>query len=142
MIISHVAKFKKYHKQRIRIRSVACKLREPIFGTFAIRAKEAGRLAEWHFETVQKTFRRSLRKMGHIWFLGNPTIPVSAKPTNIRMGKGKGAVAFWSQMVPTGAVMAEVGGQNRDFLARAIKGASKKIPNKISVSWARVKLHK
>lgn len=134
MIISHVAKFKKYHKQKIRMRSTACKLREPIFGTFAIRAKEASRLTEWHFETVQKTLRRSLKKIGYIWFLGNPTIPISAKPTNIRMGKGKGAVSFWSQMVPTGSTMFEVGGQNRDFVARAVKGVSKKIPNKVGLT--------
>lgn len=94
MVISHVSKFKKQHKQKIRIRSQACKLREPTFGTFAIRTKEASRFTEWQFETVQKTLRRGLKKNGFIWFVGTPNVPISAKPTNIRMGKGKGAVSF------------------------------------------------
>jgi ribosomal protein L16/L10AE len=66
MAVSHVSKFKKYHKQMIRVRSQAQTLREPTFGTFALRTKEASRFTEWHLEAVQKGLRRSLKKNGYI----------------------------------------------------------------------------
>lgn len=58
------------------------------------------------------------------------------------MGKGKGAVSFWSQMAPTGASLFEGAGATRDILARAVNGIKKKLPCQASMVWVAVKLHR
>lgn len=121
MLISHSSKFKKSHKQKIRLRSRSARRQEPAFGTFAIRAKESIRFAEWHYETVQKVFKRQFKKTGLLWFKGNPNIPISSKPVNIRMGKGKGATQFWSHMAPTGVILAEGFAPNTSAIVRVVK---------------------
>jgi ribosomal protein L16/L10AE len=58
------------------------------------------------------------------------------------MGKGKGAVSFWSQMAPTGASLFEGTGPSRDILARAVNGVKKKIPCRAGMFWVKTKFHK
>lgn len=142
MVVNHIAKFKKYHKQKIRLKSTTRTFPEPRFGTFALRAKESTRFAEHHYETVQRLFKRHSKKIGCLWFPGNPNRPISAKPTNIRMGKGKGATAFWVHMVPTGAMIAEGTGLNYDSLAKISQIIQKKLPNQVGYSWVRTRFHK
>lgn len=94
MNASHISKYKKYHKQKIRLKSTVRSIREPVFGSFSIRSIESTRFSENHYGALLRVFKRHSKKIGSLWFLGNPDRPISAKPVNIRMGKGKGATAF------------------------------------------------
>lgn len=135
------AKYKKYHKQKIRRISIVQPINEPIFGTCGIQTAEAGRFAASHFDSARRTIRRHVKRSGKIWFLGNPNLPVTKKPTTIRMGKGKGSVEFWSRPTRAGSTILEIAGPNTQQAIRVLNVIKKKIPMKANLIWQKINLH-
>jgi len=82
------------------------------YGSFGIRALEYGRITAKQIEAALKTINKSIKKLGQVWIRIYPHIPVTEKPTEVRMGKGKGIPSFWVAKVKPGQMLFEVGGTN------------------------------
>ena len=95
------------------------------YGQWGLRAAEAARMTARQMEAARRALRRHLQRSGQVWVRIFPSIPVTAKPTEVRRGKGKGAVAFWAVRVRPGTRLFEVSGAKADV---ALRSASKKLP--------------
>ncbi|WFW29541.1 MAG: 50S ribosomal protein L16 [Wolbachia endosymbiont of Menacanthus eurysternus] len=101
------------------------------FGSYGLKAVEAGRVQSKHIETVRRVISRTLKRSGKIWIRIFPGIPVSKKPADVRMGKGKGSVEFWIFRVKPGRVLFEISGDVSMHLAKlALEKATAKLPLK------------
>ncbi len=99
-----------------------------IFGTYALRSLEAGRLTAKQIEACRKTIKRRVKRAGTLWIRVFPDIPVSSKPSEVRMGKGKGAVDYWCAKIRTRKILFELSGVSRNLAFEAFKLASDKLP--------------
>jgi large subunit ribosomal protein L16 len=97
------------------------------FGSFGIKVLEATKLTAKQIESVRQTVNRQLNRKGKVWVRVFPHIPVTSKPTENRMGKGKGSVDYWCAPVKAGTILFEVGGNasNVKILEALKKGCSK-----------------
>lgn len=128
MKIPKRVKFRKYHKNKI---SVAADRSSHLrFGSFGLKATESGRVTAKQIETVRQTIGRKIRPKGRLWIRSFPHLPVTAKPSEVRMGKGKGNVKFWVCVVKKGQVLFEVSGVNKAIAFDALKGGGNKLPLK------------
>lgn len=101
------------------------------FGMWGLRAIEGGRLTARQIEAARRALRRGLDRDGVIWTRLFPDIPVSGKPSEVRRGKGKGAVAYWATRVRPGHIIFEVsdsGGVNELIAKKRLISAGKKLP--------------
>jgi large subunit ribosomal protein L16 len=104
------------------------------FGKFGIKALEATRLTARQIESVRQTINRQLSRKGKVWITIFPHIPVTSKPTENRMGKGKGSVDFWCAPVKAGKVIFELGGNVSELEAKAaLKKGCAKLPIKTTI---------
>ncbi|ATY93568.1 50S ribosomal subunit protein L16 [Candidatus Hodgkinia cicadicola] len=111
-----VGKHKKQFKGKIKPKSKAGNLIN--FGIYALKALSAARVDARQIEAARKAAMKYIKKIGKLWIRVYPTIPVTKKPTEIRMGKGKGEVEKWIFRVSPGRILFEIGGVS-DTLARA-----------------------
>ncbi|OGO64205.1 MAG: 50S ribosomal protein L16 [Chloroflexi bacterium RBG_19FT_COMBO_55_16] len=101
----------KYRKQmRGRMRGIAQRGAEVHFGDFGLQALEPGWVSARQIEAARRAIVRALKRRGKVWIRIFPDKPVTQKPAETRMGKGKGNVEFWVAVVKPGRVMFEVGG--------------------------------
>ena len=98
------------------------------FGNLAIQALEAGRLSACVIEATRRSITRKLKRKGQLWTRIFPDIPITAKPAETRMGKGKGAISFWVARVKRGQILFEVDGVNLVLARQAINKAIQKLP--------------
>lgn len=98
------------------------------FGTAGLRAIEGGRLTARQLEAARRALRRKLDREGYIWTRQFPDIPVTGKPSEVRMGKGKGGVVYWAARIRPGNIIFEVGGVNKDLAGKSLLSAMKKLP--------------
>lgn len=80
------------------------------FGNFGIKALESTKLTAKQIESIRQTINRQLNRKGRVWGRVFPHIPVTSKPTENRMGKGKGSIEYWCAPVKAGTILFEVGG--------------------------------
>lgn len=97
-------------------------------GDHGLYAKEAGRLSARQLEAGRRVLRKSLQGSGQMWVRVVADRPVSAKPSEVRMGKGKGAISHYVARVKAGQMIYEVQGVSKEEAFRALERASKKIP--------------
>lgn len=121
-------KYRKYHKGRIR--GNATSGLKVSFGTYGIKALEPGRITARQIEATRRVLSRKIKKIGKIWIRIFPDIPVTSKPAEVRMGKGKGSVSFWVCRVKPGKVLFEITGVDKAKAAKLLKSASSKLPVK------------
>ena len=119
-------KFRKAHKGRIR--GMTKGGGELNFGAFGMKATEGGRITARQIEAARRAITRHLKRAGRVWIRIFPDKPVSKKPAEVRMGKGKGSVEFWVAPVKPGRVMFEIDGVPHDLAEEALKRASAKLP--------------
>jgi large subunit ribosomal protein L16 len=101
----------KWRKQmRGRMKGKATRGAEVTFGDFGLEALEPGWVTARQIEAARRTITRTLRRRGKVWIRIFPDKPVTRKPAETRMGKGKGNVEFWVAVVKPGRIMFEVGG--------------------------------
>ena len=103
------------------------------FGTVGLKATEAGILNSRQIEAVRQTIARKTKRKAKIWIKIFPDLPITSKPTGVRMGKGKGQVSYWGARVRGGTVLFEVCGANFKTILTALKTASAKLPIKTKI---------
>ena len=125
----------KYRKQmRGRMKGKAQRGAEVTFGDFGLKAMEPGWVSSRQIEAARRTIVRSLRRRGKIWIRIFPDKPVTQKPAETRMGKGKGNVEFWAAVVKPGRIMFEVGGGiPEDIALEALRLAQYKLSIKTKI---------
>jgi large subunit ribosomal protein L16 len=121
-------KFRKEHKGRIH--GFAKGGTELNFGSFGLKALEPERITARQIEAARKAAIRYIKRIGRLWIRIFPDIPVSAKPAEVRMGKGKGNPEFWVCRVKPGRIMFELDGVTEEVAEEAFRLASAKLPIK------------
>jgi len=121
-------KFRKQFKGRIK--GVATSGNYLAFGEFGLKAMEPERVTARQIEAARRALTRHMKRAGRVWIRAFPHVPVSKKPTEVRMGKGKGAPEFWAARVKPGRIMFEVGGITGELAREALDLAAAKLPIK------------
>ena len=98
------------------------------FGAFGLKAVTPGRLTARQIEACRRAITRHMKRSGRVWIRMFPDVPVTAKPTEVRMGKGKGSPEYWMCRVKPGRVMFEVDGVPHDLAKNAIALGAAKLP--------------
>ena len=121
-------KYRKAHKGRIHGKASRCdKLN---FGEYGIKALQPERIISNQIEAARVALTRHMKRTGKVWTRVFPNIPVSKKPVEVRMGKGKGAPEFWVCRVKPGRILFEVDGVTETVAKIALYKASAKLPIK------------
>ncbi len=124
----------KYRKsQRGRRAGKAYRGSSVAFGDFGLKALEPAWITSRQIEACRVALTRKMKRDGKVWIRIFPDKPVSKKPLETRMGKGKGAPEFWVAVVKPGRVMFEVAGIGKDLANEALKLCSNKLPIKTKV---------
>ena len=121
-------KFRKAHKGRIHGNSKAGT--ELNFGQFGLKALEPDRVTARQIEAARRALTRHMKRAGRVWIRIYPDVPVSKKPIEVRMGKGKGTPEFWVCRVKPGRIMFEVDGISVQLAKEALALAAAKLPVK------------
>jgi large subunit ribosomal protein L16 len=98
------------------------------FGEFGLKATGRGRLTARQIEAARRTITRTVKRGGKLWIRVFPDKPVSKKPLEVRMGKGKGNVEYWVAQVQPGRMLYEIEGVNEDLAREAFALAAAKLP--------------
>ena len=98
------------------------------FGSFGLKAEQAGRISSRQIEAARRAITRHLKRSGRIWIRIFPDVPVSKKPVEVRMGKGKGVPETWICRVKPGRVMFEVDGVQVLLAKEAFRRGADKLP--------------
>jgi len=121
----------KYRKaQKGNNRGTARRGSDVSFGDFAMQAVEPGRVTSRQIEAARMAITRHVKRAGKLWIRIFPDVPVSKKPTEVRMGKGKGAPELWAVRVAPGRIMFELDGVPVELAREALLLASAKLPIK------------
>jgi len=100
------------------------------FGTIGLKAAEAGIINTKQIEAARQAIVRKIKRKGKIWIKIFPDLPITSKPTGVRMGKGKGQVSHWASRVRGGTVLFEICGINITTAISALKTGGAKLPIK------------
>jgi large subunit ribosomal protein L16 len=96
------------------------------FGEFGLKALEPDRVNARQIEAARRAITRQMKRAGRVWIRIFPDLPVSKKPTEVRMGKGKGSIEYWAARVHPGRIMFEIGGVSEEIAREALRlGAAK-----------------
>ncbi|MBB3972034.1 50S ribosomal protein L16 [Hansschlegelia beijingensis] len=98
------------------------------FGAFGLKALEPERITARQIEAARRALTRHMKRAGRVWIRVFPDVPVSKKPTEVRMGKGKGANEFWAAKVKPGRIMFEIDGVSAEIAREALALAAAKLP--------------
>ena len=119
----------KFRKQRKgRNRGVATVGDKVSFGEYGLKTVDRGRLTARQIEAARRAINRYVKRGGKIWIRIFPDVPVSKKPLEVRMGKGKGSVEYWVAKVIPGRVLYEIEGVQEDVAREAFRLAAAKLP--------------
>ena len=121
-------KFRKMHKGRIH--GEAKGGTNLNFGAYGLKAVEPERITARQIEAARRAMTRHMKRAGRVWIRIFPDVPVSSKPTEVRMGKGKGSPDFWAARVKPGRVMFEIDGVSEPIAREAMRLAAMKLPIK------------
>ena len=121
-------KFRKTQKGRNR--GLAQNGNKVSFGEFGLKATARGRITARQIEAARRAMTRHIKRGGKIWIRVFPDTPISTKPLEVRMGKGKGNVDYWVAKVQPGSVLYEMEGVSEDLAREAFKLAAAKLPIK------------
>ncbi len=121
--------------QRGRIKGNATRANTIDFGEVALVALEPVWLSARHIEAARVAINRKLERKGNVWLRVYPDKPITKKPADTRMGKGKGAPEFWAAVVKPGVILFEVGGIDVELAARALELAASKLPIKTKIAF-------
>jgi large subunit ribosomal protein L16 len=125
------SKYRKVHRGKIRGR--ATRANKVSFGDFGLQSLDAAWLSGRQIEAGRVAINRALDGQGKVWIRVFPHKPVSGKPAETRMGKGKGDIDFWAAVIKPGSVIFEVGGIPEDKAKLAFKRAAHKMPIKVKL---------
>lgn len=124
-------KFRKLHKGRIHGEAKGGSMLN--FGHFGLKATEPERVTARQIEAARRALTRHMKRQGRVWIRVFPDVPVTSKPTEVRMGKGKGSVDYWAARVKPGRIMFEVEGVPEVVAKEALRLAAMKLPIKTRI---------
>jgi len=124
-------KFRKLHKGRIK--GVAKGGAALNFGSHGLKALQPERVTARQIEASRRAITRAMKRQGRVWIRIFPDTPVSKKPTEVRMGKGKGSIEFWAAKVKPGRIMFEIDGVPDDVARLALELGAAKLPIKTRI---------
>ena len=119
-------KFRKQHKGRIKGNAKGGSALN--FGAYGLKALTPERVTSRQIEAARRAMTRHMKRAGRVWIRIFPDVPVSKKPAEVRMGKGKGSPEFWACKVKPGRIMFEIDGVPHDVARRAMELAAAKLP--------------
>ena len=119
-------KFRK--KQKGRVKGIAQRGHTISFGSFGVKSLEAGWITSRQIEAARIAVTRKMKREGQVWIRIFPDKPVTKKPAEVRMGKGKGAPEYWVAVVKPGTIMFEAGGVTTELAKEALRLAAQKLP--------------
>jgi len=117
-------KFRKAHKGRIHGNAKGGT--QLTFGSYGLKALEPDRINARQIEAARRAITRQMKRQGRVWIRIFPDLPISSKPTEVRMGKGKGSPEYWAARVAPGRIMFEIDGVPEPIAREALRlGAMK-----------------
>ncbi|MEG9862380.1 MAG: 50S ribosomal protein L16 [Parvularculales bacterium] len=119
-------KFRKAHKGRIHGQAKGGV--ELNFGAYGLRAVGPARITSRQIEAARRAITRHMKRAGRVWIRIFPDVPVSKKPTEVRMGKGKGSPEYWVARVKPGRIMFEIDGVSTPIAREALRLGAAKLP--------------
>jgi len=117
-------------KQKGRVKGIATRGHEISFGTFAIKSLEPGWITSRQLEAARIAMTRAMKREGQVWIRIFPDKPITKKPAEVRMGKGKGAPEYWVAVIKPGTILFESDGVNTELAKEALRLAAQKLPVK------------
>ncbi len=126
MLQPRKTKFRK--QQKGRIKGIAHRGHELAFGAFGIKSLETSFITGRQIEAARQAVTRYMKREGQIWIRIFPDKPITKKPNEVRMGKGKGAPDHWAAVIKPGMILFEVGGVDLATAHRALELAADKLP--------------
>jgi large subunit ribosomal protein L16 len=124
-------KFRKAHKGRVHGNAKGGTSLN--FGTFGLKAMQPGRITARQIEASRRALTRHIKRAGKVWIRIFPDVPVSSKPAEVRMGKGKGSPEYWMCRVKPGRIMFELDGVESEIAREALTLAAAKMPIRCKV---------
>ncbi len=121
-------KFRKRHKEVRRTTGIAQRGFLVDFGDFGIKALEPAWITSRQIEAARIAVTRAMKRQGQVWIRIFPDKPITKKPAEVRMGKGKGAPEYWVAPVTPGTVLFEISGVDRETASEALRLAAQKLP--------------
>jgi large subunit ribosomal protein L16 len=121
-------KYRKQHKGRNR--GLAQNGNRVSFGEYGLKSLERGKITARQIEAARRAMTRHVRRVGKIWIRIFPDVPVTKKPLEVRMGKGKGNVEYWVSKIQPGLVLYEMEGVDEETARKAFRLAAAKLPVK------------
>ncbi len=121
--------------QRGREKGFATRTNTIDFGNIALVALEPVWLKAIHIEAARVAINRRLERKGQVWIRVFPDKPVSKKPADTRMGKGKGAPEFWAAVIKPGTILFEIGGIEKGTAEEALRLAQSKLPIRTKIAY-------
>ena len=119
----------KYRKQqKLRNRGLAQRGNTVDFGSFGLKSLDIGRITNRQIEAARIAMTRHMKREGKVWIRIFPDKPITSKPLEVRMGKGKGALDYWVANVQPGRIMFELDGVSREVAEEALRLAAQKLP--------------
>jgi len=118
-------KFRKQHKGRIH--GTAKGGTRLTFGAYGLKAMEPDRINARQIEAARRAITRHMKRAGRVWIRIFPDLPVSSKPTEVRMGKGKGSPDYWAARVKPGRIMFEIDGVSEEVAREALRLGGRKL---------------
>lgn len=114
----------------MRVKGNAQRGAEIAFGTYALKSLEPGWLSAQQIEATRVTISRAMKREGKFWIRIFPDKPITKKPAEVRMGKGKGAPEYWAAVVHPGRILYELDGVPQEVAEEALRLAANKLPIK------------
>lgn len=121
--------------QRGKVKGNATRANNIDFGQIALVALEPVWLQARHIEAARVAINRKLERKGNVWLRVFPDKPITKKPSEVRMGKGKGSPEFWAANIKPGVILFEVGGIDIKLAEQALKLAADKLPIKTKIAY-------
>ena len=128
MLQPNRTKFRKVHTGRNR--GLAQSGNKVSFGSFGLKAVDRGRMTARQIEAGRRAMTRHVKRQGKIWIRVFPDKPITKKPLEVRMGKGKGNVEYWVAQIQPGRVLYEMDGVSEELAREAFRLAARKLPFK------------
>lgn len=124
-------KFKKTRKGKLS--KLEFKANDLKFGTIGLKAAESGIISSRQLEAARQAIVRKIKRKGKIWIKVFPDLPITSKPTGVRMGKGKGQVSHWGARVKGGTILFEICGVSTNIVLVALRTGGAKLPIKTKI---------
>jgi large subunit ribosomal protein L16 len=133
MLLPKKTKYRKAQKGGKEISGTSCRGSNLKFGSFGLKSIEASKLNSKQIESARKVISRYMKKSGKLWIMVFPSIPITKKPAEVRMGSGKGAVDSYITRIKPGRIIFEVDGIDKLLANSILSKAASKLPFKTKV---------